>query len=528
MLIITINCFFQIRSGRRKPSPLIYLEEQTSKLKLPILFWENSIGRDKTSDIIIPDPSVSRSHAVLKRRETGWFICDTDSKAGILLNGKKVKKEELVNVGDILSFGQASFALIKNEENSSKKRFSISSPFSLFVLCNVMFLLMATDCAYKNNNPNYIPFLCFGCLLLLSSLLYFYSIKLLKRVNFEIETLGIALSGSGIMLLSGINLRLPVVQLVSLFLGMFLFCFMMKLISNADIMGSLRIVFEIIAICLFLLTVVFGSVVNGAQNWIYIGSFSVQPSEFIKIAFVFAGASTLHQLQKNTNLIEFIVFSLICTAFLIYMHDFGSAIIFFFAFLIISFMRSGSIRTVILACSASLFGIFIVLRFKPYIADRFAGWGKVWDYPYDLGYQQTRVLTYSADGGLLGLGIGKGYLKNVFAGESDLIFGMLCEELGIIFALTVAFAFVILCYCALSNASISRSAFYSISSCAAAGLLLFQAAINIFGVTDILPLTGVTLPFISAGGSSMVSVWGLLAFIKACDEKTWGVRRAKK
>lgn len=527
MLFITINCFFLIRSGRRKLYPLIFLEEQISKTKVPVLFWENSIGRDKTCDIIIPDLSVSRNHAVLKRREEGWFICDTDSKSGVLLNGKKVKREEVVAVGDILSFGQASFALIKNEENLNKKRSFASSPFGLLLSCNIMFLLMAIDCAYKNTNPNYIPFISFGCLFALSFLLYFYSIKILKRVNFEIETLAVALSGSGIMLLSGINLRLPLVQIAALFLGMFLFCFMMKLISNADVMGSLRIVFEIIAICLFLLTVIFGTVVNGAQNWIYIGSYSIQPSEFIKIAFVFAGASTLHQLQKHTNLLEFIIFSLICTAFLIYMHDFGSAIIFFFAFLIISFMRSGSIRTVFLALSASLLGVFIVLRFKPYIADRFAGWGKVWEHPYDLGYQQTRVLTYSADGGLLGLGIGKGYLKNVFAGESDLIFGMLCEELGIIFALTVAFAFVILCYCALSNASISRSAFYSISSCAAAGLLLFQAAINIFGVTDIMPLTGVTLPFISAGGSSMVAVWGLLAFIKACDEKTWGVRRGK-
>ena len=74
----------------------------------------------------------------------------------------------------------------------------------------------------------------------------------------------------------------------------------------------------------------------------------------------------------------------------------------------------------------------------------------------------------------------------------------------------------------------ARSTFYSISACSAAGLLVFQAALNIFGVTDILPLTGVTLPFVSYGGSSLAACWGLLAFIKAADERTYSRHRPKK
>ena len=71
----------------------------------------------------------------------------------------------------------------------------------------------------------------------------------------------------------------------------------------------------------------------------------------------------------------------------------------------------------------------------------------------------------------------------------------------------------------------SRSAFYAISSCCASGMLLFQMMLNVFGVIDILPLTGVTLPFVSLGGSSMISAWGLLSFIKASDERTYAVKR---
>ena len=132
----------------------------------------------------------------------------------------------------------------------------------------------------------------------------------------------------------------------------------------------------------------------------------------------------------------------------------------------------------------------------------------------------------AASGGLFGVGLGDGYLKNVFAATSDLVFGVLCEEFGLVLALLVVTAIMLLIFYARSDVTRSRSTFYSISACAAAGMLLFQTCLNIFGPTDILPLTGVTLPFISAGGSSMLAVWGLLAFLKASDERTYAVSKA--
>ena len=91
--------------------------------------------------------------------------------------------------------------------------------------------------------------------------------------------------------------------------------------------------------------------------------------------------------------------------------------------------------------------------------------------------------------------------------------------------LLVLLAMVLFIFYARSDVTRSRSTFYSITACAAAGLMLFQTALNVLGPTDILPLTGVTLPFISAGGSSMMAVWGLLSFIKASDERTYAARR---
>ena len=117
------------------------------------------------------------------------------------------------------------------------------------------------------------------------------------------------------------------------------------------------------------------------------------------------------------------------------------------------------------------------------------------------------------------------FLKGVGASESDLVFGLVAEEMGVIVAITLAIAVACLVIYARAITTRSRSTFYSISACCAAGLLVVQLSLNVFGATDILPLTGVTFPFISCGGSSVLSCWGLVAFIKAADERTYAVKK---
>lgn len=125
------------------------------------------------------------------------------------------------------------------------------------------------------------------------------------------------------------------------------------------------------------------------------------------------------------------------------------------------------------------------------------------------------------------MGLGQGNLKYVAASTSDLVFGMICEEMGVLCALIIAASLAALALYAVTVSSRSRSTLYSIASCSAAGMMVFQACLNIFGATDILPLTGVTLPFISMGGSSLMSVWALLAFYKASDDADICCKEAK-
>ena len=239
----------------------------------------------------------------------------------------------------------------------------------------------------------------------------------------------------------------------------------------------------------------------------------------MKIAFILAGAATLDRLFAKRNLIFTILFSAYCVGCLALMSDFGTALIFFVAFLCIAFLRTGDLPSIAMMVAAAAFGCGIILRFKPYIADRFAAWRHAWDYAQDIGYQQTRTMSAMASGGLFGVGPKDGWLKYVGAANTDLVFGVVGEEFGFLLALCCVAALVIPIVFTLRCAAAARSSFYTILSCATAAMLVCQMALNVLGAVDLLPLTGVTFPFVSMGGSSMISCWGLMAYLKAADTR---------
>ena len=138
----------------------------------------------------------------------------------------------------------------------------------------------------------------------------------------------------------------------------------------------------------------------------------MQPSEIVKIVFIFVGAASLDELQKRQNLLVFMGFSVFCLGCLAIMGDFGTAIIFFVTFLVISFLRSGDFTKLFLILGAAGLMGLMVLRFKPYVAERFDIWGHVWEDPTGDGYQQVQTMTSIASGGIPGLGAGDGNLSS--------------------------------------------------------------------------------------------------------------------
>lgn len=409
-----------------------------------------------------------------------------------------------------------------------KKTKNVNLVIMLFVITLFQLTCLFTLVSKASSEHKTGIILTFGIYILVEYIYFIGARLLLKRKGFEVELIAFLLTSIGLSITTSVYPDKALKQLVAVLIGILGFVFLQWLLRDLKRVSFLRIPAAIGAVGLLAFTLVFASFTNGAKNWLYIGGISIQPSELVKVAFIFVGAASLEKLQSNKSLTKFIIFAFACVGALFLMYDFGTALIFFFTFIVISFMRSGDIRTLVLVCTVALMGGLIVLMFRPYVANRFAAYGHVWEYFDTSGYQQTRTMIYSASGGLFGVGLGNGKLRNIFAATEDLVFGVVCEEFGMIMAGAILLSYVALLVYSIRHSKYARSSFYAICACAASSLMLFQASLNVFGVNDILPLTGVTLPFVSRGGSSVICCWMLLAFIKAVDRSTYrygGVRQ---
>lgn len=402
-----------------------------------------------------------------------------------------------------------------------KKKHRLNNAFVL-LLITIFQLISAVQTVFDSDGEirQDIVFV-FGAYIVIEWLWLITSRAAFKRKSFELELIGFFLTGIGLTVVASVFPGDLIKQFVAFLLGLTVFELILWFVADIKRIEWSSVPLAIASVALLALNLILAEATNGALNWITVFGISFQPSEFVKIAFIFVGASTLEKLQSTRSLLKYIVFSVVCIGCLFLMYDFGAALIFFFTFILISFMRSGDIRTIAVVCGAALLGAILILIFKPYVAERFATYRHIWEYPDAGGYQQTRVLIYAASGGLFGTGIGRGELRNIFASTTDLVFGVLCEEWGVILTIAVVLAYGFIAVHAIRSSQGARSSFFAIAATAAAGMMLFQTCLNVFGITDILPLTGVTLPFISQGGSSMICSWALLALIKACDLRTY-------
>ena len=523
VLIRTVRSMFN-----GKPQTEIWGYIQTDDKVLRITHWENIIGRTRSADIHLSSDKVSRVHAVLIRSAKGqWRIFDIFSKGGVRVNGQSVGVSGYpLSDGDVVNLSEVS---VRFREINERQRSEIEArrivtwknvhpAITLLYLTVFQVLLLLEHCFSASQETLPEIMLGFGLLILLEWFCYF-AMRSIRRTGFEVETVAFFLSSIGLSVIATSVPSEMFRQMIIVFAGVVSFFLLGAWLRDLDRTKTLRLPAAVGAVLLLAAVLVLGSEQYGAKNWIFIGSMSIQPSEFVKVAYIYVGAATLDRLFSTKNLIVFIGFSAVCVMALALMSDFGTALIFFVTFLVISFMRSGSIATVALAVTGAGMAGFLMLRMKAHVARRFAAWGHVWEDVYDTGYQQTHALSAGASGGLFGKGAGNGWLKEGFASNTDTVFSLVCEELGLLIAICAVLAVVSLAFFAVRNAAQGRSAYYSIAACATASMFLIQLALNVFGSVDILPFTGVTFPFVSRGGTSVLACWMLLAFIKAGDTR---------
>lgn len=505
-----------------------YLHLNTGE-NIPITHWENVIGRSKSCDINIDDPSVSRNHGTLNRDGRGnWTYRDLGSKNGAYINEERVKRGRRVQIqpGDVITMGMTQCTLfpisLEERRNNIQMRKSdtvLLSPWSSLIALTVFQMMTALQLkiALGENYTSSITVSFLG----LCALMWGYVILLrtMRRKGFEMETIAFFLSTLSLAVTASALPQSVFKQFVAIAIGVGLFFFMCAYLRDLNRTKAIQKFMYGGAALLLIFNLVFATTKYGASNWVQIGGFSFQPSEIVKLAFIWVGAASLDELFEKKNSMVFMIFSGFCFCCLALMGDFGTAMIFFVTFLVISFLRSGDFTKLILILGVAFVGGLMVLKFKAYIAERFSVWGHVWEFADGLGMQQTRTMSAAASGGFVGVGAGNGWLNQIVASETDLVFGFLTEEWGLIIAVLAVLSIVTLSIFAVRSIWGGRSTYYTIAACSAMSMFLFQTVLNVFGAVDLLPLTGVTFPFVSSGGSSMIGSWGMLAFLKAADTR---------
>ncbi|MBR5740863.1 MAG: FtsW/RodA/SpoVE family cell cycle protein [Firmicutes bacterium] len=454
----------------------------SGEISEPLTHWENVIGRGRTCDVSVKDSALSRNQGLLIRDEEGiWTYRDLGSLNGTWLieeegkashedfrakgrsdrnayldyvseldekeHGAKVNEPVLISkgkgvegpaveleYGDTLRSGHTEFTLLpislEEKKNNLEMRLDdtrlMSAGPSMAALTLFQILTFLQLWLVKGEEYSMTLLTAFGGLFLIEWI-YVAAVKISKRRGLEMEIMAFFLSTLSLAVIASKDPGDLVKQTIAIAIGVAALFIMCLFLSDLDRSKQIRIFLVIVGAALLVVNLVFSTYTNGAKNWLSIGGVSVQPSEIVKVIFVWVGAGTLDELFRKKNLYLYLAFSLFCLAALALMGDFGTALIFFVTYLVISFLRSGEISQLLLISGAAVAGGVIVLKFRPYIASRFATWMHVWepDFINAGGYQQTRTLTASASGGLLGTGAGSGWLSREFAADTDTVFGML-------------------------------------------------------------------------------------------------------
>lgn len=285
-------------------------------------------------------------------------------------------------------------------------------------------------------------------------------------------------------------------------------------IKRAHNFGRMNLVFMILAVGLLGATLLLASTTYGAKNWLDLGPFRFQPSEFVKILFLIVTAYYLSAKSRKREMWPYFLFTIACVGLLVASTDLGAALLFAGTFLIVFFVGTGSILITAGSIAAFVGGAYASYKMFSHVKTRVAVWRDPWANYETGGYQIVQGLLAIASGGLLGTGLGLGMPKSIPVVESDYIFAAISEEFGIIVGVALIAMYLVFIVRGILIAMDARTKFDKLLVFGATVLLSLQSFIIIGGVIKLIPLTGITMPFVSYGGSSMLSSMMILGIIQ--------------
>ncbi len=347
-----------------------------------------------------------------------------------------------------------------------------------------------------------------------------------------------ALSGIGITFVTRLEPSASMGQIVYLFLGVALMVGTLAVVKNLEVVKRYKYVLGAAGIALLVLPMLIGTEIYGSKLWIKIGSFQFQPGEFAKVFIVLFLAGYLAENRELLSISNrtvlgvklprlrllyplFIVWG-VCLLVVAFERDLGSALLFYTIFLIMLYVATGRVSYVLIGLVLLAVGAFGMYQIMGHVQVRVAIWLDPFKDAQNLGFQIVQALYSLADGGLLGVGIGKGLGGDTIpVVASDMIFAAIGEEMGLLGGAAVLLLFMLFAVRGLTTAARAKSDLAAFSAAGLTAAISFQAFTIVGGVTRLIPLTGVTLPFMSQGGSSLLASFVIVALLlRAGDEAT--------
>lgn len=327
----------------------------------------------------------------------------------------------------------------------------------------------------------------------------------------------------GLVMIYRINPEIGVKQVIWIGMGIVLFFISYFIVKHIKIWDKLTYFYLFASLILFVLTLLLATITKGAKNWISIFGIRFQPTEIIKILMIFLIASYYTNYEKFKKmkygkyylLVAIYVFIL----FLFLQKDLGTVLIFYGIFLFLQFIYEEDRKLIALNILLFIFAGILGYFLFDHVRIRFETWINPWKYIDNKGYQITQSLFAIASGGFFGTGIGKGYPDFIPEVHTDFIFAAISEEMGIFTGMGIIMLFLILVYRGFKIAINQKDKFFRIVALGISLLFGIQSFIILGGVIKLIPLTGITIPFISYGGSSMLSSFICLGILQVASEE---------
>lgn len=346
------------------------------------------------------------------------------------------------------------------------------------------------------------------------------------------------LSSTGLIFLFRLNPAYGMRQFVWILIGLGALVLISRLLADFRFLGDYKYIYALAGVIALILPIFFGQEQGGAKSWLDFGLFQFQPSEFVKLLVVLFLASFLIEnkaaLSAGTRSLGWLSLPSpqewaplaamwgISMLLLVFQRDLGTALIYFGTFLAMIYVATSRVFYTLFGMGLFLAGATASYYIFSHVRTRIEIWLNPWQNIDTAGYQIAQSLFAFGSGGMLGAGLGQGFPGFIPAVHTDLIFSAICEEMGLIGGLGVIILFMIFVFRGIKIALNTGDEFAALAAAGFTALLGLQTFIIIAGVTKLLPLTGVTLPYMSYGGSSLVANFILLGLLLNISHEAGG------